>query len=86
MRTLETRAHEHGGLSERTGRPFSNPSFSAIRDHMQDHGKPVEFNSFKIMASASNDIDLKIQEALFTHKYRPAISRKESTLILHTLT
>ena len=85
LRTLRTRAHEHGGLSERTGRPFSNPSFSAIRDHMRDHGKSVEFDSFQIKTQASNDLDLKILEGLFTYQINPAISRKETTLILHTL-
>ena len=85
MRSLETRACEHAGLSPRTHNSLAATSYSAIRDHMHDHGSQVDLNSFKILASAEYDFDLKILEALYTHKLSPAINNIETTLMLHTL-
>ena len=83
MRTLATRIAEHSGVSIRTGNLLSSPPYSAIREHLETHGG-VKVNScnFKVLDSASYDLDLKILETLYTLQQRPTIVKAETSLTL----
>ena len=80
-RQLKTRISEHQGVSFRTGKPFSSPSFSAIREHCRDCTGVVETSSFKILHRA-NKWDLPILETLFASVKRPDIGCHESSIKL----
>ena len=63
-RHLHTRIAEHCGLSPRTGGPVMLPQFSAIREHCNHTGHPLERSLFSIIARARNKLDLSILESL----------------------
>ena len=62
IRTLYTRAMEHRGLSDRTGRPRTNPLQSTPRDHSARCSGDVTLSDFSIIGSQRNPIDLRILE------------------------
>ena len=85
MRRLATRVSEHRGISDRTDKPLACPPFSAIREHMQQHNVAVDPRCFKILATSTNDTNLKILETIATHQMKPEISTKESSMIVQIL-
>ena len=74
-RHFATRRAEHYGRSVRTGRYFSKPSHSAIRDHSFEHDHLMKKENFSVLASTSGKLDLTIMEALFQHKLKPNLGR-----------
>ena len=48
-RHLKTRIAEHRGVSPRTGMPVMAPHFSAIREHCESAGHPLEAANFRIV-------------------------------------
>ena len=85
MRRLDDRIPEHVGVSARTGAAISTPLFSSIRNHMEDHGAPVNPEHFQIIATGASDADLKILETLANHFYDPKILSRETSLIVQIL-
>ena len=69
-RQLSCRVGEHRGISIRTNRPLSSPPFSAIREHSQNIGHPIQKQNFKIIAT-TNNTDLLTLESLYIKKLNP---------------
>ena len=63
-RNLHHRIAEHTGISSRTGRPFTYPKFSAIRQHAEEiHNDRPNPDNFKILLSAKSELELHILES-----------------------
>ena len=77
-RHLKTRIAEHKGISPCTGRPYSSPTFSAIREHSLSAGHLIKDSSFSVLGS-SNSFDLLIPESLYTVNLKPSLSLMESS-------
>ncbi len=76
-RHFHTRACEHLGISNRTGKQVSNPESSAVFDHIQVCTGLVNrpsLDSFSIIASASSDFHVKIKETLLISRDKPALN------------
>lgn len=74
-RHLATRIAEHQGVSPRTNRPVSCPSFSAIRQHCDNCGHPQpKAENFSIVSQAGNPFDLSIMESLHIQKQLPKLN------------
>ena len=59
-RIIVTRITEHAGVSFRSGVPLTSPPNSAVRDHLELCSTNVDINKFKVLATSSSKIDLKI--------------------------
>ena len=68
------RVCEHRGISSRTKRSVAVPPHSAIRDHCLDTGHSINPDDFRIIASASDPLDLGIQECLLIQKHKPSLN------------
>ena len=77
-RTLGARIAEHVGRSYRTEKIVATPSHSSIRDHMFTCDTPVTISNFKIMSSATNNLDLRILESLYIFKHEPKLNHTKS--------
>ena len=78
QRNLFLRTAEHRGLSARTGRPISSPSFSAIRTHSEHMNHPFSISDFKILHKARNSFDLIILESLYIKHLKPELNNYSS--------
>ena len=74
-RHFKTRIYEHLGRSHRTGNYMTKPAYSAIREHCEDSDHRISKENFSILASAKNNIELNIMEALFQHTRKPTLGR-----------
>ena len=70
---LSMAVSEHKGISFRSGLQLTTPPFSAIREHI--HNNPNEHQNyniwdegFKILDTASCELDLVIKESLYIKK------------------
>lgn len=79
---LYKRVAEHAGRSFRTGSNLSVPPHSAIRDHSNNCNIPINLNSFTILDSASNAIDLRILESLHIVQVKPSLNNTNSSFPL----
>ena len=70
-RQFSCRVGEHRAVSIRTNRPLSAPPFSAVREHSQHTGHPIQHKNFKIVAT-TNNADLHILESLYIKKLKPS--------------
>ena len=62
------RVAEHAGRSSRTGNILVHPSQSNIRLHVESKcDVDVTENSFKVLSSSPNNLDLRILESLFIY-------------------
>ena len=78
--TLLSRIHEHKGVSLRTGRPYANPSFSAIRSHCQDTcNVSVNPNNFKILYRGRTESDIRIAESMYIKKIQHTLNNNLSS-------
>ena len=78
-RTLGTRVAEHAGISFRSGVPLTSPPHSAVRDHSELCSTNVDINNFKVLATSSSEIDLKILESIHIFKSRPGLNSQLSS-------
>ena len=64
---LLSRVLAHKGVSSRTERPLSNPSFSAIRNHLNEtcNITNVSINNFKILYRGKTESDIRIAESMY---------------------
>ena len=83
-RWLAHRILEHKGKSIRTGAILGKPSFSAIRDHSQQHDHPFTSTDFDILSSHSNKLDLIISESLHINKMQPDLNNHTTATTLYT--
>ena len=75
-RALE-RFHEHLGVSPRTGRHLTNPSFSHIRNHAEENNHRLSLNSFKIIDLCKTP-DLCITESLYILQQKPSLNHQQT--------
>ena len=66
-RTLGSRVAEHAGVSFRSG-VLTSPPHSAVRDHSELCSTNVDINNFKVLATSSSEVNLKILESLHIFK------------------
>ena len=66
IRHLHTHISEHMGISARTGKPLSKPSFSNILSHHQSSGHPIHPDNFSILTSCSSTVELLLRESLLS--------------------
>ena len=85
VRTLHTRMSEHLGVSPRTGLPYSNPSHSSIRLHTEQSCPSPGPNSFSIIDSDTNLINLRIKESIHINSLKPSLNEMNSAFPLHIL-
>ena len=81
-RTLYTRAMEHRGISDRTGRPRANPVHSSPRDHSATCSGDVSLSDFTIIGSQRSPTNLRILESLMILKQRPKLNKDDSAFPL----
>ena len=73
-RNLSLRIPEHKGVSARTGRPISNPSFSPIRIHSSQNKHPFCDDSFKIVSKVQLPSDVKLLESIYIKVNKPELN------------
>ena len=78
-RALGTRVAEHAGGSFRSGVPLISHPHSAVRDHSELCSINVYINNFKVLATSSSEIGLKILVSLHILKSRPGLNCQLST-------
>ena len=78
VRTLFTRAMEHRGISNRTGRPRQVPVQSAPRNHSETCSGDISLQDFSIIGGAKYVTDLHILESLKIFKLKPNLNGMES--------
>ena len=83
-RWLKHRILEHRGRSIRTGAVLGRPSFSAIREHSQQHDHPFTSTDFEILTSHSNRLDFLISESLHINKMQPDLNNRTTATTLFT--
>lgn len=81
-RQLRVRISEHRGRSIRTNRPLAKPPFSAIHKHSMEADHTIRVESFSVLASRANAMELPLLEALLTTQHRPSLASKETPLEL----
>ena len=77
-RQLRVRIAEHRGVSFRTGQRISNPSFSAIREHLDKCDSHITPSNFSILHKANN-FDLPILENLNINSLTPSLCIQEGS-------
>ena len=80
-RRLFDRVREHAGVSIRTGKSLSSPSFSNIRQHALSCKCSISIGNFKILAS-SNPSDLHILESIYIKEMSPNLNNQSSSFPL----
>ena len=81
-RCFQIRIDEHKGVSSRTGNHLTSPSYSAIREHADIHGKLPSSEEFEILDIAKTECDLKILESLYIKKLNPNLNNLTSSIPL----
>ena len=78
------RCAHHAGVSHRTGRPYNNPSYSAIREHCSSSRHCFKFSNFSIIDTCnSSEYDLRILETLHINKSKPVLNRNLTAMQLN---
>ena len=73
-RTFGTSVAKHAGVSFLSGLPLTSHPHSAVRDHSELCSTNVDISNFKILATSSSEIDLKILQSLHIFKSRPGLN------------
>ena len=81
-RHLTTRIAEHLGVSPRTHRTLSAPSFSAVREHRNTMGHQISPSDFRILSRAKYKYDLGITESLCIQRTLPVLNTMQSAEVL----
>jgi hypothetical protein len=81
-RTLRTRVAEHAGRSFRTGTLLTHPPHSSVRSHAESCDVPVRDAHFSVLATTSNNLDLRIFESLLICKLKPKLNDMQSAFPL----
>ena len=70
-----TRAAEHMGISNPTGKRLKNVKQSAISDHLLQCSRTINFDDFSILATDSNKSKLLLRESLLIKRDKPILNR-----------
>ena len=82
---LSKRIAEHRGISERTNKVRKDQQHSAIRDHAEKRGHPIDPQAFKVIGSERNSASLDILEMLHIKFKRPSLNLQTDTEKLITI-
>ena len=82
VRAFKVRVDEHIGQSSRTGLPCRTPSHSAVRDHTEVCGVPVNSSDFEILDSCNN-LDVRLLESLYIKSLNPQLNNMLSAAPLN---
>ena len=74
IRQFQCRISEHLGISPRTNKPVSTPSFSSVRQHHMDTSHILKPDSFEIIDRSNTYINLRTLEALHIQKSKPKLN------------
>ena len=69
-------------LSNRTGKPSTQPKFSAIRGHAITCTSNINIEYFKCIEFSSKEIDLRILESILIYKDKPLLNESKSAFLL----
>ena len=75
FRHFYTRAAEHMGISNPTGKHLKNFMRSAISDHLLQCNCTINFDDFDIFAAESNKFKLLLRESLLIKRDKPILNR-----------
>ena len=75
FRQFYTRAAEHMGISNLTGKRLKNVMQSAISDHLLQCNCMINFDDFAILAAESNKFKLLLRESLLIKHDKPILNR-----------
>ena len=75
FRHFYTRAAEHMGISNLTGKRLKNVKQSAISDHLLQCNCTINFDNFDILAAESNKFKLLLRESLLIKRDKPILNR-----------
>ena len=81
-RHLAARIAEHQGVSVRTNKPVSKPSFFSVRDHSRQNRHNINSDHFRILHTATRTTDRLICESLLSHKLKPTLGLHDSSIPL----
>ena len=70
-----TRAAEHMGISNLTGKRLKCVKQSAVSDHLLECNCSIDFDHFDILASDANKFRLLIKESLLIKRDQPQLSK-----------
>ena len=70
-----TRAAEHMGISNLTGKHLKNVKQSALSDHLLQCKCTINFDHFDILAAASNKFKLLLRESSLIKREKPILNR-----------
>ena len=84
-RNLTIRISEHRGISFRTNRMISNPSYSMIREHSLSKDHRFREENFKIVYRARNIRELRTAESLIMYELKPKLINNELAVSLNTI-
>ena len=69
-----TRAAEHMGISNLTGKRVKNVNESSVSEHLLQCVCTIDFNNFDILASDINSFKLLIKESLLIKRDKPVLN------------
>ena len=75
FRHFYTKAAEHMGISNLTGKRLKNVMQSAICDHLLQCNCTINFDDFYILAAESNKFKLLLRESLLIKRDKPILNR-----------
>ena len=75
FRHFYTKAVEHMGISNLTGKRLKNVKQSAISDHLLQCNCTINFDNFDILAAESNKFKLLLRESLLMKHDKPILNR-----------
>ena len=75
FRHFYTRAAEHMGISNLTGKRLKNVKQSAISDHLLQCNCAINFDDFSILARDCNKFKLLLRESLLIKRDKPILNR-----------
>ena len=84
-RHVFTRAAEHMGISNLTGKPVKSVKGSAVSDHLLQCDCTIGFDHFDILVSDNNSFRLLIKESLLIKRDKPVLNRTVKSFPLKLL-
>ena len=81
-RRFSTRAAEHMGVSNLTGKRLKNIKDSAVSDHLLQCNCTIDFDHFDILATDVSKFNLLVKESLFFKRDNPVLNRNTKSFPL----
>ena len=75
FRQFYTKAAEHMGISNLTGKRLKSVKQSAISDHLLQCNCAINFDDFSILATDCNKFKLLLRESLLIKRDKPILNR-----------